>query len=110
MRTTHDHASQPTRRQFTTALAVAVAAPLLAEEASAVAPPPAASTPANPRAASADGLVEVVRARYGKHLTEAKLKRIRASILSGLSSAERLRKVKLRNADEPAFIFSADVP
>jgi hypothetical protein len=65
--------------------------------------PEAATTPAK-------ALAEVVRLRHGKHLTEEQLKEIERSIERGLASADRLKRFKLKNGDEPAFAFSAEVP
>jgi hypothetical protein len=92
----------PTRREFAQALAL-LAAPVLGGSA-------AAQQPADPAAAPADALTELARSRYGKHLTEDDLKNVKRSIQRGQLGAELLRKVKLANGDEPAFIFTADLP
>lgn len=63
-----------------------------------------------PAEAGADALLEIVKLRCGAHLDEARLKATRQSLRSGLEAAERLRKVKLSPADEPAFVFRADLP
>ena len=47
---------------------------------------------------------------HGKHLTENQLKRLRRRIEANMASAERLKKFRLKNSDEPAFLFSAEVP
>jgi hypothetical protein len=60
--------------------------------------------------AAADALTALVRARYGRHLTEAQLRSVRRRVLGHLASADHLRSVKLTNADEPDFTFSAEVP
>jgi hypothetical protein len=59
---------------------------------------------------AADALLALVKARHGKHLSDEQLKRVRAGIASGLRTAESLRKVKLPPAEEPAFVFQADLP
>jgi len=51
-----------------------------------------------------------VRVRHGRRLSAAQRNEVRRSILQGLRAADRLRRFKLANADEPAFAFSADVP
>ncbi|HZT82051.1 MAG TPA: hypothetical protein VFA26_17625, partial [Gemmataceae bacterium] len=58
----------------------------------------------------ADALSEAVKLRYGKQLTEAQLKRVKQSIQRGQATAGILRRTRLANGDEPAFVFSADVP
>ena len=58
---------------------------------------------------TSQALMDIVRSRYGKHLNEEQLKRVRQKILAGLRSADQLRKVPLKNSDEPAFLFQADV-
>jgi hypothetical protein len=93
---------QPTRRQFTLGLAAVV--PLLAG-----AQTPAAAPKSEPRTATA-ALADLVQTRFGKHLTKEQRKSVRASIRHRVSAAERLRKVKLANADEPSFTFLADGP
>lgn len=60
--------------------------------------------------ATADALLAVVKARHAKHLSAEQLKRVRAGIASGLRSGELLRRVKLPPADEPSFVFQADLP
>jgi hypothetical protein len=58
----------------------------------------------------AKALTEIARLRYGKYLTEEQLKEIERSMERGLASADRLKRFKLTNGDEPAFAFSAEVP
>ena len=92
-----------TRRQFHKAVATAAfVGPLAAFESAAAGDAPA------PRAA--DALMDLVRARYGKHLNEDRLKRVRGRVEGALAGAERLREVALRNADEPDFVFFAEGP
>jgi hypothetical protein len=99
------------RRAFARTLAVAAAAP---------APPPAAAlgpaaptpTPVpTPEAPSsvAEALTEVVRIRWGKHLSGEQLGDIAKALDGRLKGAEAMKKVKLTNADEPNVVFSADV-
>ena len=98
------------RREFAKTVALMAAAPLVVAGQQ---PTARAAQPAEPPgtiAASAQGLTEIVRSRHGKHLNEEQLKRIRQRIEGGLRSAERLKRARLLNSDEPDFIFGADVP
>jgi hypothetical protein len=52
-------------------------------------------------------LLRLAHARYGRHLDPAQLEAVRRGIASGLRAAERLRRVPLRNRDEPDFTFAA---
>lgn len=105
-----------TRRDFARTLAVlAVGAPLL--------PSYGAAAPASgadlPRADEPDGgeqneplpeteaLMAVVRHRYGSHLTADQFDAIGRGVEGTLRMAERLARIRLRNADEPTFVFSA---
>ncbi len=56
---------------------------------------------------AAQALSEFVRSRYGKFLTEEQFAEVARQIEQNLRSAERLRSVKLTNADEPDVIFRA---
>jgi hypothetical protein len=96
-----------TRREFTQKLALLAAAPLLAPGNSTRA---ADEPPPDPLAAGAAALTEVARARFGDKLPEEHVKKITGSIQRGLSSAQALKRAKLTNADEPAFVFRADLP
>jgi hypothetical protein len=104
----------PTRRQFGKKLALLAAAPLASPALATLAAPPAAADDkprdVPPAVAVAEALTAIVRARHGKHLSDEQMKQVRLSILRSQLAAERLRKMELRNADEPAFIFRADRP
>jgi hypothetical protein len=106
--TRQDAVSGSTRREFARALALAAAAPLV----TGAAPGDEPAQPAKPTGplAAAAALTELARLQHGKHLTEEELKVVQRSILGGVFAAERMNKVPLRNSDEPAFVFSADVP
>jgi len=65
---------------------------------------------AEPLPAAATALTEVVKARFGKHLTEEQLQSVGQSLRRVLANAERLKRVPLRNGDEPGVIFQADLP
>ena len=98
----------PTRREFTRSVALAAATPLLLPAKTTAAQPAAAQQ--EPIPAVVDALTEIVRTRYGKHLTDEQLKLVRANIERSQRSADRLKQFKLKNGDEPCFMFSADVP
>ncbi|MBK9963830.1 MAG: hypothetical protein IPP07_02570 [Holophagales bacterium] len=106
------------RRAFAKTLAVAAAAPALLPAAAlgqTAAPPPAATplpTPVpTPEAPSsvAEALTEVVRIRWGKHLSGEQLGDVAKAIDGRLKAGEAMKKVKLGNADEPDVVFFADV-
>ncbi|MGB8508320.1 MAG: hypothetical protein WCD76_07940, partial [Pyrinomonadaceae bacterium] len=50
---------------------------------------------------------EVARARFGGQLTPEELERVTRDLEGNVRAAERLRTLKLKNADEPDFVFSA---
>ena len=63
-----------------------------------------------PRTVTVTALLDIIRSRYGKFLSEDQLKRVRQKVLGNLSIAEALRHIPLQNSDEPAFVFRADLP
>lgn len=112
--------ARPTsRRGFAKAVATTiVAAPIASslarsqksgttKEATAPPNPPPAATPPKP-SPLAEAYAEVARARFGERLTPEELEQVRKELEGNLQAAERLRAVKLRNEDEPDFIFSAE--
>jgi hypothetical protein len=99
------------RREFAKALAAMATAPLFSRAELLAPHQPAQATgqaPEQPTPA-AEALAEVVRIRYGDNLNQDQMKQIKQSIDRTLRSADRLKQFKLRNSDEPAFVFSADV-
>ena len=70
----------------------------------------AAAAQTSPKPALARHLAEVVRARYGGQLEAADLDEVARLIGESLEGAEKLRAVKLANADEPVTLFSARRP
>ena len=95
------------RRAFAKTLAVAAAAPaLLPAAALGQAAPAATPTPEAPSSV-AEALTEVVRIRWGKHLSGEQLGDIAKAIDGRLKAGEAMKKVKLGNADEPDVVFSA---
>ncbi len=122
-------AGQKSRRRFTKTLAAAlVAAPAVAASSAASAqtspaprepkappnpqttPTPAATPqqPATPRPSPvAEAYAEVARARFGKHLNDEELARVKRDLEGNVRASERLGATKLKNSDEPDFIFGA---
>lgn len=105
-------ALRSTRREFARRLAAIAATPLLtgsAAESAALAlsqQTPGADQPSF----TALSLGEIVRARYEKFLTPEQIIEIKRSIDRSLRSADRLKEFELKNGDEPAFAFQAEVP
>jgi hypothetical protein len=96
-----------TRRQFTRRLGLAAASLVVPIDSPAEEPE---KKPADPTSVATDALAEIAKARYGKHLTDEQLKQVKQSIGRSLASGERMRRVQLKNSDEPDFRFGADVP
>lgn len=71
--------------------------------------PPPSPTPAAPPKPSpaAEAYAEVLRARFGAQLSPEDMTRIKGDIDGYLRTSERLRAFKLKNADEPDFVFIA---
>ncbi|HKR02169.1 MAG TPA: hypothetical protein VJT09_15945 [Pyrinomonadaceae bacterium] len=105
------------RRQFATSIAATlVAAPLAARLAKAQTPakkdpaappnPQPTPTPSKPTPL-AEAYAEVARVRFGEKLTSEQLEQLKKDMDGNVRAADRLRAVKLKNGDEPDFIFSA---
>ncbi|HZH30427.1 MAG TPA: hypothetical protein VEY11_06650 [Pyrinomonadaceae bacterium] len=108
------------RRQFAkTAAGALVAAPLVASATlNAQTPPATRQAPAppttlpTPQAATqpspvAVAYAEIARLRFGAKLSPEDLTRMTRDMEGNVRTAERLRAFKLKNADEPDFIFIA---
>jgi DMSO/TMAO reductase YedYZ molybdopterin-dependent catalytic subunit len=123
-------AGQKSRRRFTKTLAAAlVAAPAVAASSGASAqtstparepkappnpqttPTPPAATPqqpATPRPSPvAEAYAGVARARFGGQLSDEEFARVRRDLEGNVRASERLGASKLKNSDEPDFIFGA---
>ena len=79
--------------------------------------PPPAPTPAPAPAGEkpkisedARSLLEIVRRRFGKNLDAAQLESIAGDLQDGIDAGATLRKVQLRNSDEPDVVFRAEPP
>lgn len=80
------------------------------------APPKPQTAPATTTAAAAaaqkpsplaEAYMEVARVRFGEQVTPAQLAQIKKDVAGMVRTADRLRAVKLQNADEPDFVFRA---
>ena len=103
------------RRQFAKSIAaLAIAAPLAAGAQTTTttkqAPAPPNPTPA-PAAQTVSPVTkaygDVAQARFGDKLTTEQLTSIKRDLEGNVRTADRLRAVKLLNADEPDFVFGA---
>jgi hypothetical protein len=113
-------ANRDSRREFTkTVAATLVCAPLAAASVSnaqtptttkqAPAPPNPQPSPAAAKASPvAEAYAEVARARFGQQVTPEQFEQIKKDLEGNARVADRLRAFKLKNADEPDFVFSAD--
>ena len=91
------------------ALAQTSTPPATTPPAAAPATPPAAAAPEGPPPISEDAraLAEIVRRRYGKHLTPDQLEAVTRELDGRVQAGRRLKDVKLANSDEPDFTFHA---
>ncbi len=55
----------------------------------------------------AEAYAEVARVRFGNQVTPEQFAQIKKELDGNVRTADRLRAVKLQNADEPDFIFNA---
>ena len=102
----------PTRRDF----ALTIGAATLGACVRPPAVPPAAVLPTptiSPSAADADAnaplaeaMTQLVRQRYGAHLSDEQMARVRDDIRDGLRASDRLRAILLPNATEPDVVFA----
>ncbi|HEX8191013.1 MAG TPA: hypothetical protein VF586_21825 [Pyrinomonadaceae bacterium] len=120
-RAAHGAGPGASRRRFTKAVAAAlIAAPALAPRAQTPpataepkAPPQPQPTPAQqpqgPPAPSPLALAyfEVARQRFGASLTAEQSEAVKRDLEGNVRTAERLRASKLKNSDEPDFVFEA---
>ncbi|MBA2731761.1 MAG: hypothetical protein H0U54_02595 [Acidobacteria bacterium] len=117
------HASKQTsRRQFAKSVATTLmAAPLAASLVKAQTPtkPKEATAPPNPQPVPTpqqpspltEAYAEVARVRFGEKLTPEQLEQIKKDLNGYVGkdgTADRLRAIKLKNGDEPDFIFGVD--
>jgi hypothetical protein len=111
---------QTSRREFAKSVATTlIAAPLAASLANAQTPtkPKEATAPPNPQPSPpapqkpsplAEAYTEVARVRFGEKLKPEQLEQVKKDLDGNVRAADRLRAVKLKNADEPDFTFSTE--
>lgn len=100
------HPRKASRRDFAKRVALLAATPLAI-------PAPEAGAQGTAKSDShttAEALTEIARQRYGKFLSAEQMKAMQRAIEGGQRAADYLKRVKLKNSDEPAFIFSVEVP
>ncbi len=102
------------RRRFAKSVAAAlISAPLLtthrgeAQAKQAAATAQSAPSTAAKASALVEAYAEVARARFGQQLTSEEMDRLTRELDGYARSSERLRAFKLKNSDEPDFIFRA---
>lgn len=108
------------RRQFTKTVAAALlAAPLVPSLTNGQTPPGSREPPAPPNpqptpspqqppkpSPLAEAYAGVARVRFGDRLTPEQLERLKRELEGNVRTADRLRAYKLKNGDEPDFVFS----
>ena len=118
--------ARASRRRFTKAVAAALAAApvaaVAARDSQQPAAPPEPKAPPNPQPTPtpaapqqqqqppspvAEGYAAVARARFGQHLSAEEFERVRRDLGGNVRAAESLAKSKLKNSDEPDFVFEA---
>jgi hypothetical protein len=121
---THEKARErrrESRRRFAKSVAAAVVAAPLAHALVARAQTPPATkepvAPPNPQPSPSPtpqqpsplalAYAEVARLRFGDKINDEEMVRVRRGIGNKLRTADALRNAKLKNSDEPDFVFSA---
>ena len=105
----------PTRRRFAKTLAAAAGAPFLARAlplSAQASPTPAPSPTPTPEPPSpvVEAMAEAMRAKFGKHLAPEQLEAAKKSLDRASKNADRMKSIKLTNADEPDLVFFAALP
>jgi hypothetical protein len=102
--------ARPNRREFARTLAALAATPLVTGAGAGFAPAeePAKPKPADPQAEVAKALGEIAKTRYGKFLNENQLKSVQRRIAGNVHIGKYMARFKLKNGDEPAFVFQVD--
>ncbi len=104
----------PTRRRFAKTLVVVAGAPILARalplaaQAAPIQVPTHTPTP-EPTLPFLGAMAEAMTAKFGKHFEPGQLEAAKRSLERIARNAERMRQVKLANADEPDVVFIAAV-
>ena len=96
------------RRRFLASLALTPLAPEALAALPVQAPPPVAPAPPPAPEPVVDALAEIVKRRYGAHLSDDDLLAVRKLLVESVKTGDRLRAAApLGNADEPATVFEA---
>ena len=90
---------QPSRRRFIKTAALGTVGALAAGPALTQDQAP------SPADRQAQALAEIVRLRFRQHLNEAQMKSVQQRLVRSLATAEQMKRTRLENADEPAFVF-----
>ena len=109
MRQRNESSQASSRREFNQTLAALAAASLSPAMAKTEAQEPSPARP-NPGTGTAEALLQIVHLCYGEYLSDEQMKEVRRSLEHSQAGAARLKQFKLQNGDEPAFMFSADLP
>jgi hypothetical protein len=100
------------RRAFAKSVAASlIAAPMASSlvQAQTATPTPTPSptpTPARPSPV-VEAYMELTKARFGEFVTDEQMDQIKRDLEGNARTTERFRAVKLKNSDEPDFVFSA---
>jgi hypothetical protein len=102
----------PTRREFALTMSVATfgacvrapSTPSVPDLPAPVALPAPGDTGAS--AALTEAMTQLVKHRYGAHLSDEQMARVRDDIRDGLRASDRLRAILLPNAAEPDVVFA----
>ncbi len=102
-----------TRRDFALTVTAAAGAALLPAASGADAPKPAPAPSPTPApdvpSPLAEALTAAAKIRFPGALSEAELREVANAVERGVKNGQRMRAVKITDADEPAFVFSARV-
>ena len=102
----------PTRREFTLTIGVATLGACVRTPSIPPAPvlpaPAALPTPSDTDANAplTEAMTQLVKHRYGAHLSDEQMARVRDDIRDGLRASDRLRAILVRNAAEPDVVFA----
>jgi hypothetical protein len=103
----------PTRRDFALTIGAATLGACVRAPAASPAPvlPAPVTTTTSPEtdanAPLTDAMARLVRHRYGEHLSDEQMARVRSDIADGLRASDRLRAILVPNATGPDLVFSA---
>jgi hypothetical protein len=101
----------PTRREFAITVGAATLGACVSTPSVPPAPPAASTSVPSDQAADAnaaltDAMTQLVRQRYGAHLSDEQIDLVRDDIRNGLRASDRLRAMLLPNGTEPDVVFA----